>query len=64
MPVFKIALDDHAYRELARDAGREERSIPGQASVLIRRALGVPAPTVELGPSPATSPREATTTAA
>lgn len=48
MPILKIALDDHTYQQLAQDACTEERSIPGQASVLIRRALGLSAPTPEV----------------
>jgi hypothetical protein len=42
MPVIKLNMDQRTYEALVKVACADERSVPGQAIILIRRALGVP----------------------
>jgi hypothetical protein len=56
MPTIHVELDTKSFNRLAESAIEECRPIPWQAEVLLRRALGLPAPS----PSPLSFvPREA-----
>jgi len=45
MPILRIDLDAHSFERLAESAFRELRPVNWQAEVLLRRALGLLAPT-------------------